>query len=143
MRVSDDDPLGTRKDFPATLDYTYLNTAYIGLISQAVVDAAREWTETRARRPHSIGQMEARTDEARKLFAEMVGADADEIGFLYSTSQGENVVVNSLDFKPGDNMVFDNIAYRQRSGVEMRIVRNRNGAATVEDLRSWSTNVRG
>jgi selenocysteine lyase/cysteine desulfurase len=87
--------------------------------------------------------MEAKTDEARKLFAEMVGADADEIGFLYSTSQGENVVVNSLDFKPGDNMVFDNIAYRQRSGVEMRIVRNRNGAATVEDLRSWSTNVRG
>ena len=143
-RVSDDDPLGVRKDFPATRDYTYLNTAYIGLISQAVVEAAREWTETRARRPHSVGQMEAKTDEARKLFAEMVGAGADEIGFLYSTSEGENVVVNSLDFKPGDNVVFDDIAYpstpviyrrlEKTHGVEMRIVRNRNGSGTVEDF---------
>ena len=44
-----DDPLGVRKDFPALRDYTFLNTAYTGLISQAVVDAAREWTDTRAR----------------------------------------------------------------------------------------------
>jgi hypothetical protein len=50
-RVGDDDPLGVRRDFPATGDCTYLNTAYIGLISQPVVDAAPDWTEARARRP--------------------------------------------------------------------------------------------
>lgn len=142
--VSDDDPLGVRKDFPATRDSTYLNTAYIGLISQPVVDAARDWTEARARRPYSVGQMLAKTDETRKLFAEMVGAGEDEIGFLFSTSEGENIVVNSLDFKPGDNVVFDDIVYRstpviyrrleKTRGVEMRVVKNRNGAGTVEDF---------
>ena len=88
--------------------------------------------------------MEAKKHEARKLFAEMVGAHEDEIGFLFSTSEGENVVVNSLDFKPGDNVVFDDLVYestpiiyrrlQQTHGVEMRVVKNRAGAATVEDF---------
>lgn len=143
-RVDDSDPLGVRRDFPATRDCTYLNTAYIGLISQPVADAAREWTEARALRPYSVGQMLAKTNEARKLFAEMVGAGEDEIGFLFSTSEGENVIVNSLDFKPGDNVVFDDIAYpstpviyrtlEKRHGVDVRIVKNRKGAGTVEDF---------
>jgi selenocysteine lyase/cysteine desulfurase len=142
--ADDDDPLGVRKDFPATRECTYLNTAYIGLISQAVANAAHDWTEARIHRPYTVGQMEAKTDEARKLFAEMVGAASDEIGFLQSTSEGENVVVNSLDFKPGDNVVFDDIAYpstpviyrrlEKTHGVQMRIVKNRNGAGTVEDF---------
>ncbi|HTA70745.1 MAG TPA: aminotransferase class V-fold PLP-dependent enzyme [Bryobacteraceae bacterium] len=142
--AGDDDPLGVRKDFPATGDWTYLNTAYIGLISQSVVDAARDFAEARARRPYSVGQMLAKTDQARKLFSEMVGAGQDEIGFLFSTSEGENVVVNSLDFKPGDNIVFDDIAYpstpviyrrlEKTHGVEMRVVKNRKGAGTVEDF---------
>jgi hypothetical protein len=50
-RVDADDPLGVRKDFPATREFTYLNTAYIGLISQPVVDAAHEFTQARAHRP--------------------------------------------------------------------------------------------
>jgi selenocysteine lyase/cysteine desulfurase len=139
-----DDPLGVRKDFPATRECIYLNTAYIGLISRAVADAARDFTEARVRRPYTVGQMEAKTAEARKLFAEMVGAGTDEIGFLYSTSEGENVVVNSLDFKPGDNVVFDDIAYpstpviyrrlEKTHGVQMRVVKNRNGAGTVGDF---------
>ena len=139
-----DDPLGVRKDFPALQDYTFLNTAYIGLMPQPVVDAAHDWIEARARHTYSVGQMEAKKHEARKLFAGMVGASEDEIGFLFSTSEGENVVVNSLDFKPGDNVVFDDLVYestpviyrklQQTRGVEMRIVKNRAGAGTVEDF---------
>jgi selenocysteine lyase/cysteine desulfurase len=140
----DDDPLGVRKDFPATGDYTFLNTAYIGLISQPVVDAAHDWIEARARRTYNVGHMEGKKAEARKLFAAMVGAGEDEIGFLSSTTEGENVVVNSLEFKPGDNIVFDDIVYpstpviykklQETHGVEMRVVKNRGGAGTVEDF---------
>jgi selenocysteine lyase/cysteine desulfurase len=141
--AAEDDPLGVRKDFPALQDYTFLNTAYIGLIPQAVVDAGRDWLEARARRTYSVQQMQAKADEARKLFAGMVGAGEDEIGFLSSTSEGENVVVNSLDFKPGDNVVFDDLVYpstpviyrrlADTKGVEIRMVKHRNGAATVDD----------
>ena len=141
---SGDDPLGVRKDFPATRDYTFLNTAYIGLISQPVVDAAHDWIEARARHTYTVGQMEAKKHEARKLFAAMVGASEEEIGFLSSTTEGENVVVNSLDFKRGDNIVFDDIVYpstpiiyrrlQETHGVEIRIVKNRNGAGMVDDF---------
>ena len=142
--AAEEDPLGVRKDFPALREYTYLNTAYIGLIPQAVVDAGRDWLEARAHRTYTVQQMQAKTDETRKLFARMVGAGEDEIGFLFSTSEGENVVVNSLDFKPGDNVVIDDLVYpstpvidrrlEKTKGVELRMVKHRNGAATVEDF---------
>jgi selenocysteine lyase/cysteine desulfurase len=74
----------------------------------------------------------------------MVGAGEDEIAFLFSTSEGENVVVNALDFKAGDNVVVDDLVYpsttviyrrlQETHGVEMRVVQNRDGAASVEDF---------
>jgi hypothetical protein len=84
------------------------------LISQAVVDAARNWTEARARGGFTVQEMFAKADEARKLFAGMVGASDDEIGFVSSTTDGENLVVNSLEFKAGDNVVFDDLCIRVR-----------------------------
>ena len=139
-----DDPLGVRKDFPALRDYTFLNTAYTGLISQAVVDAARQWTETRAGRTYTVGEMLAKTDQARTLYAEMIGAGVDEIAFLSSTTEGENLVVNSLDFTPGDNVVYDDLVYpstpaiyqrlAQTRGVEVRVVKSRNGAVAIEEF---------
>jgi cysteine desulfurase/selenocysteine lyase len=144
VRMADDDPLGVRKDFPALREFTFLNTAYSCLISQAVVDAAREWIDRRARRPYTVGEMIAKADEARKLYAAMIGAGEDEIAFLSSTSEGENIVVNSLDFKPGDNVVYDDLVYpstpviyqrlANTKGVEIRVVKSRDGAAPVEEF---------
>ena len=140
-----DDPLGVRKDFPALREFTFLNTAYTGLIPQAVVDAAREWTDTRARRTYTVGEMLAKADEVRRLYAMMFGAGEDEIAFLSSTTEGENIVVNSLDFKAGDNVVYDDLVYPSTPaiyqrlaathGVDIRVVKSRNGAAPVEDFR--------
>ena len=145
VSAAQDDPLGVRKDFPALREYTFLNTAYTGLISQAVVDAAREWTDTRARRTYTVGEMLAKADEARKLYAAMIGAADDEIAFLSSTTEGENLVVNSLDFKSGDNVVYDDLVYpstpviyqrlADTRGVEIRVVKSRNGAAPIEDFK--------
>ena len=142
--VAGNDPLGVRNDFPALREFTFLNTAYTGLIPQAVVDAAREWTDTRARRTYTVGEMLAKADEARKLYAAMIGAGEDEIAFLSSTTEGENIVVNSLEFRAGDNVVYDDLVYpstpviyqrlADTRGVEIRVVKSRNGAAPVEDF---------
>lgn len=141
---ADEDPLGVRNDFPALREQAFLNTAYIGLIPQAVVDAGHDWLEARQRRTYPVPHMLAKTDEARGSFARLVGAGEDEIGFLYATSEGENVVVNSLDFKPGDNVVIDDLVYpstpvidrrlEQTRGVELRMVKHRAGATTIEDF---------
>jgi hypothetical protein len=98
---SGDDPLGVRKDFPALDEVTFLNTAYSGLLSQPVVDAGREWLESRARQTYYVPQWLEKTDETRRLFARFIGAGEDEIGFLYATSEGENVVVKALDWNAG------------------------------------------
>ena len=145
MSSAGGDPLGVRNDFPALRELTFLNTAYTGLIPQAVVDAAREWTDTRARRTYTVGEMLAKADEARKLYAGMIGAGDDEIAFLSSTTEGENIVVNSLDFKAGDNVVYDDLVYpstpviyqrlAETRGVRIRVVKNRNGAVPVEDFK--------
>ncbi len=139
-----DDPLGVRKDFPTLREDTFLNTAYIGLVSQAVVDAGHAWLDSRARRTRSVAHMLETTDETRKLFARLIGAGDDEIGFLYATSEGENVVVNSLDFREGDNVVVNDLVYpstpvilrrlEKERGVELRMAKHRNGATTVEDF---------
>ena len=50
---ADEDPLGVRDDFPALREQAFLNTAYIGLIPQAVVDAGHDWLEARQRRTRS------------------------------------------------------------------------------------------
>jgi selenocysteine lyase/cysteine desulfurase len=139
-----DDPLGVRQDFPALRELTFLNTAYAGLISQPVANAAREWIERRALRSYTVGEMFARADEARKLYARMIGAGEDEIAFISSTTEGENIVVNSLDFKAGDNVVYDDLVYPSTPaiyqrlaatrGVEIRVAKSQNGAVPVEEF---------
>lgn len=142
VQLPPDDPLGVRKDFPALREMVFLNTAYTGLIPQAVVDAAREWTSHRASRGYTVGEMLAKADAVRQLYGQMFGAGEDEIAFLSSTSEGENLVVNSIDFKPGDNVVYDDLVYpstpiiyqrlADTKGVEIRVVKSRNGAAPLE-----------
>ncbi len=139
-----DDPLGVRRHFPATQQFTYLNTAYIGLMPQPVVEAGQDWLQARAGRAYSVQAMLAKLDEARRILARLVGADEDEIGFLYSTTEGENVVVNSLDWKSGDNVVIDDLVYpstpviyrrlEETKGVQLRIVKHRGGATSVDDF---------
>jgi selenocysteine lyase/cysteine desulfurase len=94
--------------------------------------------------------MLAKADEARKLYAGMIGSGEDEIAFLSSTTEGENIVVNSLDFRAGDNVVYDDLVYpstpviyqrlADTRGVEIRVVKSRNGAAPVEDFKKLVDN---
>lgn len=138
------DPLGARRDFPGADEHTFLNTAYIGLISRPVLEAGRAWLDARAHVPHEVGAMLRRTDEVRHAFAGLINASADEVALLFSTSEGENVVTDALDLKRGDNVVIDDLAYPSTSiihkrleetkGIEVRIVRQRDGGTYVEDF---------
>jgi selenocysteine lyase/cysteine desulfurase len=138
------DPLNVRADFPALNDYTFLDTAYIGLIARPVADAGRAWLDARTHRPFEVGEMLAKADEARHRFARMINATDDEIGLLFSTTEGENVVVDALEFKSGDNVVIDDLVYpstpvihrrlQETKGVELRIVKHHDGAVNVHDF---------
>ena len=67
-----------------------------------------------------------------------------EVGFLSSTSEGENILARALALKPGDNVVVDELHYNttfvlyrhleQTTGVELRIARARDGAIAAVDF---------
>ena len=49
-----------------------------------------------AGRPIPLDEMLRKTDEVRGQFARLVGAEPDEIGFLFATSEGENIVASDV-----------------------------------------------
>ena len=142
--AAEDDPLGVRRDFPVLRDGLYLNSAYIAPVPLPVVEAARTFAERKASKPIPLGEMLAKTDEVRGEFARLVGAEPAEIGFLFATSEGENIVAAALDLKPGDNVVIDGLHYNttfvlyrhleETRGIALRIVKHRGGRVTSEDF---------
>src|SRR5437773_2833086 len=81
---------------------------------------------------------------ARVQFARLVNATADEIGLLFSTAEGENVIAQGLDLVAGDNVVVDELHYptefvlyralEAARGVELRIAKHRAGMVDASDF---------
>lgn len=138
----DDDPLGVRGDFPVTENgTTYLNTAAFSPLPRPVVEAGERYLEDKM-----LGRSHNREtkEEARRRFCELFGAKEREVAFLYSTTDGENILASGLDFRAGDNVVVDElhftssfVLYRQLErlhGIELRIVPHVEGRARLSDF---------
>jgi selenocysteine lyase/cysteine desulfurase len=136
-----DDPLGVRADFPVTRESLYLNSAYITPSPSPVVDAATEFARAKSQSPTHLDRMLETTDAVRRQMARLFGADPEELGFLFSTSEGENVVAAAAGLKAGDNVVVDDLHYNTSYAlyrhleatrdIELRIVHHAGGAADV------------
>jgi cysteine desulfurase / selenocysteine lyase len=70
-------------------------------------------------------------NRARERAATLLGVSTDEVAFVPSTSDGVNMVAQTIDFKPGDNVVVETIEFpsdvypwllQQQNGVEVRFV---------------------
>ncbi len=141
---SSNDSLGVRADFPIVGSRTYLNSAYITPVPTQVVTAGRAFVESKSLRPIPLGEMLKKTDQVRAQFANLIHADTDEIGFLFATSEGENIVANALDLKAGDNVVVDDLHYETEfvlyrhlqatRGVEFRVAKHRDGRVDAKDF---------
>ena len=95
-----DDPLGVRGDFPIVNERIFLNCAYIAPIPMQVVSAGHAFLEEKARRSFQLGPLLKKCDEVRVQFARLIGAASpDEIGLLFSTAEGENVVAAGLGLR--------------------------------------------
>jgi selenocysteine lyase/cysteine desulfurase len=137
------DPLGVRADFPIIEKRIHLNAAYTAAIPRQVVAAATTFAEGKSLHPSSVSDMLKDTEKVRKQYARLISADPEEIAFLSSTSEGENIVANSIAWQPGDNVVTDDLHYEsgfvifrhlaKSRGVELRVVRNKGGAVSAAD----------
>jgi selenocysteine lyase/cysteine desulfurase len=140
----DRDPLNVRQHFPIVQRTTFLNSAYIAPSPNEVVQAGRDYLDAKASRPLDVDVLLRKEDEVRRRFASLIKAQLDEIGILYATSEGENIIAAGLDLRKGDNVVIDELHYettfvmyrnleRQR-GIELRIVPQNNGAVVARDF---------
>jgi cysteine desulfurase/selenocysteine lyase len=141
---SGSDPLGVRGDFPITRqDLTFLDSAFITPIPQPVAEAGAAFFHAKAERPLIYEEVLALSEQARVKFARLINATPDEIGMLFSTGEGENVIAEGLDLKAGDNVVIDELHYEtefvlyraleKSRGIQLRVVKHRDGAVTAAD----------
>ncbi len=138
-----DDPLGVRGDFPVASSRTYLNSAYITPSPRQSIAAGQAFLESKSQ-PLTVGALFAKVEKVRVQFARLVNASPEEIGFVYGTTEGENLVANTVPMAPGDNVVIDELSYEgafvvyreleKRRGIELRIVRHRDGAVPASDF---------
>ena len=145
LRATGDDPLGVRGDFPITTRQTFLNSAYIAPIPRQVVAAGQAFLEEKASHSFQLGPLFRKTEEVRGQFARLINAATpDEVGLLFSTAEGENVVAQGLRLTAGDNIVISELHYdtefvlygmlQKERGVELRIARHRDGAVEPRDF---------
>ena len=142
--VGGDDPLGVRGDFPIVNDRAYLNSAYIAPVPRQVVVAGQAFLEAKSERPVTLNDLLGTDEKVRGQFARLVNATPDEVGLLFSTAEGENIIAQGLDLQPGDNVVVDELHYPTEfvlyraldasKGIELRIVKHRDGAVDARDF---------
>jgi selenocysteine lyase/cysteine desulfurase len=138
------DPLGVRADFPVVDQRIYLNSAYIAPVHRAVIAASQAHVEAKSKGSLDVGSLMRTNSVVRAQFARMIKAVPEEIGLLFSTGDGENAIANGVGLQPGDNVVVDDLHYTTEfvlyraleasRGIELRIVKNRDGAVTAADF---------
>lgn len=87
-------------------DIAYLNCAYLGPLSRAVVDAGRQAAGRKAH-PWEIGSEDfyTETEIARGLFANIINAADEDVAIIPAASYGVSVAARNLPLEIGQNVV--------------------------------------
>jgi isopenicillin-N epimerase len=113
-------------------DLLFLNHGSFGACPVVVLEAQQAWRERLERQPVRFlaRELEAALDEARTVLGGFVGADADDLAFVPNATHGVNIVLRSLRFSPGDELLTDDHAYNASLNA-LRAVAERDGARVV------------
>jgi len=122
----------------------YFNHAAIGPWCKPVLDRINEYAAQR-----SGGMVEnfpfflEKNASARDMLAKLLGAEADRLAWADNVSNSLNILANGLDWKSGDRIILNDLEFPsniypflnlERLGVEIDIVKSRNGIVDVEDI---------
>ncbi|MGH2515928.1 MAG: aminotransferase class V-fold PLP-dependent enzyme, partial [Ktedonobacterales bacterium] len=139
-----------REEMPAVRACVYLNAGTNGPLPRHAHDALlaetrRELEEGRIL-PETYPRISALKRETREHMAALLGCDANEVALTHNTTEGMNIALMGMDWRPGDEAVtsclehpgglFPLYILKQRFGVKVRMTSI--GAETsdpVEELR--------
>lgn len=86
----------------------YLNAAGVGPMPARSVGVATQWATLRATPQElPLSLMQDAASVARRQFASLVGADAEEIALMPNTTYGLNLAARALPLRPGVILAFD------------------------------------
>lgn len=127
---------------PKSTVTTYLNTAAESLYFQPHVEAFELYASCKSSGSEGRSELIKIEDETRNLVANLIGVAAENVIFLSSTSRCLDVVIKSIKWQEGDNIVFSDTefltteftgALLKQHGVLTKIVRSKHGYLTPED----------
>ena len=137
--------LSEKSLFPYAGQVTYLHTAAEGLPLDASNEALTQYF--REKSSGSTGRRNLYEVEAdlRRLTSSLLGCRADDIALLGSASEGINLLANSIDWRPGDEVLVCDLEFPsnvlpwirlREQGVQLRIVPSHAGVITYEEFAS-------
>ena len=134
-----------RGDFPPLERWAYLDTAFVGLMPRQVREGYREWADEwygfQVGGGTILEAWLARLGVLRRRLAALLGVSSREVAFTMCTGSGLNIVVNGIDWRRGDNVVFSEWEHNpldtyttRRHGVEPRVVPSSDGGFDLGDF---------
>lgn len=133
-----------RDQFPVTEACVYFDHAGVAPVSRRVADAVTAFAaDARDFARLHYASWEARTEAVRAAAARLIGAAANEIAFVASTSDGLSCIATGLEWRAGDAVVavdgeFPANVYPwwalRRMGVETRLAPTADGRLTVDAI---------
>lgn len=107
-----------RGEFAALADKTFLDAACVSVAPRRATDALARFAELTATCPfRSATEAHIAMDDARAavrpLAARMLGASADEIAIVESTTEGLSTLARAIDWRDGDRVALSSLEFLQ------------------------------
>ncbi len=129
-------------EFPVLAKVAYLNNAASGLLPQSTVRAMNNYLVNRSNAKGDFEGTVRLVGQCNALLAELLGGTEDQYGLVTNTSAGLNAFAHAIDYPEGSNIVLCDLEFpsnyipwqniAERRGIEVRIVRSRDGAAAAD-----------
>ncbi|NUR06326.1 MAG: aminotransferase class V-fold PLP-dependent enzyme [Nocardioidaceae bacterium] len=135
-------PAAFRRRFPALQDTVHLASCSQGALSDTLSAALVELQHTMRQDGAPWGRWMAEVDTARRLFADLIGADEDEVAVVPTASAGAFQVASTQDWAARPTLVttdleFPSVAHvwlaQRPRGADVRFVDEREGVASPEE----------
>jgi selenocysteine lyase/cysteine desulfurase len=96
---------GFRKRFPVLAEKIYLNSCSQGALSQDVEESMLEYLRSWHRHGSPWDIWVEQYESGRRQFAELIGAEPEEVALVASASAGVNALASGLSFKQRNKVV--------------------------------------
>jgi selenocysteine lyase/cysteine desulfurase len=94
-----------QREFPVTRNKAFLAHAGVCPLPQRVVSAIKDYADHSATGDQEADVLEGFLTEGRKLAAQLINAQPDEIAFVGPTSLALSFVASGLHFRRGENIL--------------------------------------